>query len=340
MNFNILKLIFAFMLIFALYVNKVDAFEPDTKWSDYKLRLYIVDDKGFLIKNVNGSYEKRLINNPGGFKIAPNAKKAIYITEQKLFLIDLEQDTFKVIFENNNKELDLHFFTWSPDSNYLSIIMKILDSKDNYNNLINNYVIKYFRIKDHNILKSISLSKSSTSSFYFSKTGDSIYYLNWNNDLGEILNCSFKTNKIKLVKKQKKGENFYLYLIKDKLFINSSARYITYNCINFKDISTDNKEIRSEYGSILIKQGDKKEKIFNFWLFDHKFNSGFDNVYWLPDNRHAIFRGPTGYIKIGNEILFNYGNHNQAYILDSETKKVGALCEFYKMAWIKKVPGV
>ncbi|MCK5149497.1 hypothetical protein KAJ87_01055 [Candidatus Pacearchaeota archaeon] len=251
-----------------LFKSKVDSFKLDF----LKRKIGINSEGGFYEIDENGEFVTKLFQGKGkisSYKYSPDGKY--------LFIVSSEID--------NNEDLEID----GLDEPFFHLInldnLNVLELKNNYNFKNAVGLLQYW----HNTSEDILI------------IGTRVYS---NNDVRrECFKYNLRSESSELLKTGNAMRSEVKFI--DGCVGNSSVDR-GYDPENNYALSPDKeKEIIHDYGKIIMNVSGDIIKILDWIFYDHKFNSGYSLIRWLPDSR---------------QILVKEGRNN-LYIVDTETKK-------------------
>lgn len=304
-----------FVLILNTFCNYLSASE--------NLQIYFFRGKQIYKINLDGTEEKCISSgNTSRFQWSPDGKKICFMTRKGLFLVD-QSNKEKLLTSFPQKSKVTNCFEWSPNSK--KIVYGVYDKDTNKDTKIDkkdSYSLYLLTVSSLGTKKIASISGSSFQTpFYWSKKEGNIYFTNFT-----VYSCDYV--KVKYYRYSVKNKRSYLQG-SEKWPNNNLVKYIGKKFLHFNQTNDDafwkdsdtsklGQVAFIEMGNLYLKNNNEEkrvgEKIRGFDCFVDKFNMGYHNPIWLPDNYHILV--------VKNTFM---GNH--IYIVDIKTKEIRKLAK-------------
>lgn len=271
-------------------------FLPEYLLAEENLPIYFFRGEMIYRINLDGTGEKCISSErTTKFQWSPDGEKICFMTAEGLFLID-NRNNEKLLTSFPQKSKIVNTFEWSPDSK--KIVYGIYDKDTNKDGKIDEKDACSLCFLDISRLQKRKIASVTGPPFqipfYWSKKGENIYFTNFDLSGGKTL---IRCYRYSLKKKRNyfmgveewPNNNIVKYVGKKKFHFNQNNETTFFET---KDVSSDGQTIFTEEGNVyLISKDEQQElgkKIGEFKYFINKFNKGYYNPVWLPDNEHIL----------------------------------------------------
>jgi Tol biopolymer transport system component len=259
--------------------------------------------------NFDGREEKCLsTGKTSKFQWSPDGENICFMTTKGLFLVDKDNKE-KLLTSFPQTSAIVSVFEWSPNNKKIAYgIYK--------KNACFLWVLDVSSLKTRKIVS--VKGPAFQIPFYWSKSGESIYFTDFDLTGGRQLIKHYyyslqKKKKYLLGVEEWPNNNLVKYVGRKKFHFNQGLES---SFERKNDVSGDGQTVFTEAGNIYLLPKDSREiqgkRIMEFKYFFAKFNKGYYNPVWLPNNE---------YVLVTKEVLFQ----NSIYLVNvknGEIKKI------------------